>query len=68
LLIGTTDGVTEARSPQGEFYGMERFTAFAVRNALIPVGEILDELLNETQSFSHGKLHDDIAAFVFRIL
>lgn len=68
VLIATTDGVTEGRSPAGEFFGMERFRKLAVRRAKAPVTEMLDHLLAAAERFTRGHVHDDIAAFAVRIL
>ena len=40
LFFFYSDGLTEARSPDGEFYGEERIMDIIVRNARLPVDEI----------------------------
>ena len=40
LFFFYSDGLTEARSPEGEFFGEERIMDIIARNALLPVDEI----------------------------
>ncbi len=68
LLIATTDGITEARSPKGDFFGMDRLAKALASNANASVSDQLSELLATIERFTHGRLHDDIAAFAVRIL
>jgi sigma-B regulation protein RsbU (phosphoserine phosphatase) len=69
VLVATTDGVTEARSSDGGFFGMERLVptvARAVRTAPAMDG-VIDAILREVEAFCGGRLHDDIAVFAVRI-
>jgi phosphoserine phosphatase RsbU/P len=69
ILVATTDGVTEARSPDGEFFGMERLEAAvstAVRGAPSMQG-VIEHILAEVNAFCAGRLRDDIAALAVRI-
>jgi serine phosphatase RsbU (regulator of sigma subunit) len=66
ILIATTDGVTEARTPDGDFFGMERFVAAveASRNES-PEG-IVKRVIDDVRAFSDGRLRDDIAIVAVR--
>jgi len=68
LFVGATDGVTEARSPDGEFFGMDRFVAVAVANRLLPATELVQTIMDVVQAFCHGKRADDIAISAVRFL
>ncbi|HUN28404.1 MAG TPA: PP2C family protein-serine/threonine phosphatase [Alphaproteobacteria bacterium] len=69
ILVATTDGVTEARSPDGDFYGMERLVASvsAAARSAPSMLYIIEHVLADVQRFSEGRLHDDIAALAVRI-
>ncbi len=68
VLVATTDGVTEARSPSGDFFGMERLISTASRAAhASSMRDVVDALLHEVDRFSGGRLQDDIAALAVRI-
>ncbi len=69
VLVATTDGVTEARSADGRFFGIERLVATvtrAVRTAA-SMDDVLGAVLDEVHEFAGGRLHDDIAALAVRI-
>ena len=68
IFLGATDGVTEARNAEGEFFGMERLIAVvqAVRDR--PESEIVAEVLKDVETFCHGKRRDDIAIVALRFL
>ncbi len=67
LLVATTDGVTETRSANGDFYGMPRFMALVGAMVQRPITEIPHALIADVERFSRGPLHDDIAVFAVRI-
>jgi serine phosphatase RsbU (regulator of sigma subunit) len=60
-LLVYTDGVTEARSPQGEEFGLERFTDFLIRHQAdeLPVPETLRRLIHHHLAYHDGRLGDD---------
>jgi sigma-B regulation protein RsbU (phosphoserine phosphatase) len=66
-IVATTDGVTEARSPGGEFYGMDRFVAVVAAHARDPVRDIPRAVIDDVEAFTGGPLHDDIAIFAVRV-
>lgn len=67
LIVVTTDGYTEARSPDGTFFGMDRLRASIDRYADLPVSEIVATLMDDVDRFTAGGLRDDIALCAFRI-
>jgi sigma-B regulation protein RsbU (phosphoserine phosphatase) len=68
LLLATTDGLTEARSPTGEFYGVERLVSEVDRLRSLPVSEIIAALLADLERFANGRVRDDIAVLAARIV
>ncbi|MDJ1132803.1 PP2C family protein-serine/threonine phosphatase [Streptomyces iconiensis] len=65
-LVLYTDGITEARSPSGEQFGLERFTDFLVRhNAdFLPAPETLRRLIAHHLDYHGGTLNDDATALL----
>jgi sigma-B regulation protein RsbU (phosphoserine phosphatase) len=68
LFIGTTDGVTEARNENGEFFGMARFIDIAVTNRRLAESEIAQIIIDATLAFSVGRRRDDMAITAVRFL
>jgi serine phosphatase RsbU (regulator of sigma subunit) len=69
VLIATTDGVTEARSAEGELFGMERLVS-AARRAVVTAASakgIVDQIVGSVNEFCGGRRHDDIATLAVRI-
>jgi sigma-B regulation protein RsbU (phosphoserine phosphatase) len=60
LMLAYTDGVTEARSPKGSFYGDGRLVA-TVTTLGGPASPLADGLLNEVMQFQNWSARDDIA-------
>jgi hypothetical protein len=60
-LLVYTDGVTEARNPQGEEFGLDRFTDFLIRHQAdaLPVPETLRRLIHHHLAYHDGMLSDD---------
>jgi hypothetical protein len=56
-----TDGVTEARSPEGDFFGEQRLTDLLMRNfaAGLPASETMRRLVRELLAHQQGQLSDD---------
>jgi phosphoserine phosphatase RsbU/P len=67
LLVATTDGVTEARDDDGKFFGLERLVALVTECRELPVGEIVDRVLLETEEHCQGRRRDDIAIIAVRV-
>lgn len=67
LLVTTTDGVTEARSDSGEFFGIERFLETAAELAEAPPQTIVEALIARAEAHAGTRgLHDDVAVLVAR--
>ncbi|MHB8840592.1 MAG: GAF domain-containing protein [Candidatus Aquicultor sp.] len=66
LLVSYTDGVLEARSPDGEFFGEERLVETLLQVIDFSAQKIADSILDAAFEFSHGHLTDDIAILVTR--
>ncbi len=66
LFVATTDGITEARAPDGAFFGMEGFIEVVEANAGEAVDAVVQALIDAARAFSEGHLRDDIAIVVAR--
>lgn len=62
-----TDGVTEARSPAGEFFGEERLEELVAACAGLPADEIAGRVEAEVMGFQEGRARDDVAVLVVRV-
>ncbi|MFE9936866.1 PP2C family protein-serine/threonine phosphatase [Streptomyces hirsutus] len=60
-LILYTDGITEAKDPAGEEFGMERFMDFILAHNAegLPVPETLRRLVHSVLDYQKGRLQDD---------
>jgi phosphoserine phosphatase RsbU/P len=65
LVLGT-DGLTEARSPAGEFIAREEIMARIHANRTLSAQAHASDLLQSAFEFSERKPHDDIAIIVAR--
>jgi len=65
-LLLYTDGMTEARSPQGREFGLDRFTDFLIRHHAdgLPVPETLRRLIKHHLQYHGGRLGDDATVLV----
>lgn len=61
LLLMATDGVTEARSPNRDFYGMDGLLDCVTRTRDAEPAAIVDAILHDIAEFSPNGLRDDIA-------
>lgn len=66
-LLFYTDGITEARSPEGEEYGEERLAAVAVAARTTPASAVKDAILADVNAFTAGKFEDDATLIVVGI-
>jgi len=59
-----TDGVTEARTDDGEFFGRDRLVDFVTRTLAdrVPAPETLRRLVHAILDHQHEKLQDDASA------
>jgi phosphoserine phosphatase RsbU/P len=66
-LIFYTDGITEARSGDGEEYGEDRLAAIAVQSHTAPIEAMKDAVLADVNAFTGGKFDDDATLIVVGI-
>jgi sigma-B regulation protein RsbU (phosphoserine phosphatase) len=67
VLVLFTDGVTEARNPDGEMFGDERLCDIVGRCASLPVEEMTKAIADELAGFGAGApLADDVTIMVLR--
>jgi len=66
LLFLYTDGLTELRSPAGEFFGEARLNAL-LRPGIAPQ-DLIGEIIETALPFCKGMLHDDLAMAALRRL
>jgi len=63
-LLLFTDGFLEAKSPDGEVFGQNRFAETTQRLAALPPEALIEELTAEVERFAAGKLDDDLTMLV----
>jgi serine phosphatase RsbU (regulator of sigma subunit) len=66
-LVFYTDGVIEARSPEGIFFGEERLMAILRSSAALDASTIASRIEGAVLNFQEQTLHDDIAILVLRV-
>jgi serine phosphatase RsbU (regulator of sigma subunit) len=66
-LVLYTDGVHEARSPSGAFFGEERLKALLHSCAGLDAQAIADRVENAVCEFQEDGLRDDVAILVVRV-
>ena len=66
-VIVFTDGVTEARSPRGDLFGVERLQSIAVSNRHESSDRLLEAIDVGVRSHTRGVLTDDMAVMVMEI-
>ena len=67
-IVIVSDGITEAQSPEGDFFGHDRLTAVLTDwQASSEVSEASNALLKEVRAFENGaEATDDLTVLVFR--
>jgi len=65
-LILYTDGVTEARSPDGNMLEEEGFEELLAQHNNLSAQEICEKIVQHVDEFQQGKLHDDVTILVLR--
>lgn len=67
VLTFYSDGVTEARNPEGDEYGEERLEAFLRAHQELPPEKLVNALIGDVQKFtSAARLADDVTVVVIR--
>jgi phosphoserine phosphatase RsbU/P len=68
LLLLYTDGITEAESPDGVFFGEARLCALLQEYRTLPPAEIIDSLLDQVRLFTGThNFKDDVSLVVMRV-
>ena len=63
-LLFYTDGITEARNPDGEEYGEDRLAAAAIAVRSAPAESVKDAVLADVNGFTGGRFEDDATLIV----
>ncbi len=66
ILLLYTDGVTEARSPEGAFFGEDSLREVVSRESALGFSTLCDRVLDGVASFAGGRLEDDVALVALR--
>ncbi len=66
-IVLYTDGVTEARSPDGSFFGDEKLHALLRSCAGLTASAIARKIEEEISEFQNGHPHDDLAILILRV-
>ena len=67
VLIGT-DGIWEARDPNGEMFGKQRFKAVVHRHAQAPARELVEQVMVAVKQFrGSDTVEDDVTLVVLKI-
>ena len=66
LLLAYSDGVTEARNPDGEEFGEERLLASVQANSDLAPSELLQSVFSAVHEFSAGATQADDLTLVLR--
>jgi CHASE3 domain sensor protein len=61
ILVLATDGLTEARDPQGRFVSIERVTAWIAQAPSQTPQALVDGLLDVVKRYARGRITDDLA-------
>jgi sigma-B regulation protein RsbU (phosphoserine phosphatase) len=68
IIMMGTDGIWEARNPQGEMFGKERFKDIIQHNAALPAKDIIQAVIKEVDRFCHPlEKADDVTLVVSKI-
>lgn len=68
LLVAFTDGLIEARSPNGEEFGETRVKQTLIRCAHLPAAEIEQQMLQTVRQWTQGaEQEDDLTLVLFKV-
>jgi phosphoserine phosphatase RsbU/P len=67
-IVLYTDGILEARHPEGEFFGEEHFKTLLATNAHMSLVELCDSALAAVKTYQANKLSDDVTVLALRKL
>lgn len=66
VLVIFTDGVTEACSPDDEFFGVDRFTKLVCNCESLKLSQMFDRIDKDLKKFQQGNLFDDITVLALK--
>lgn len=66
LILLYTDGITEARNPQGEFFGLSRIMQAMVSHADSHPNRLVNGLYNRVRKFTRENITDDFSLLAVR--
>ena len=66
MLVIYTDGLTDARSPDGRFLDLDGLSELVLELAGRPAQEFLGALMDRVKSYAAGEFADDVAVVVVR--
>lgn len=66
MMLMYTDGLTDARSPHGEFLGQDGLERLVLESVGGSAGDFLSGLMDRVKRFSGGEFGDDVAVLVVR--
>ncbi len=66
VLVVFTDGVTEACSPDDEFFGVDRFTKLVCNCESLKLSQMFDRIDKDLKEFQQGNLFDDITVLALK--
>ena len=64
-VVFYTDGITESRNPEGEFFGMEAFKKLLIDTKDKPAGLALEHVFEHLTLYRNGSLQRDDCSLVF---
>jgi anti-anti-sigma factor len=68
LFIFYSDGITEAKNPKSELFGLERLKDIILRNIDLDAAELMHKIKREVVSFSEkDSLDDDVTLIIVKI-
>lgn len=67
-IVLYTDGILEARHPEGEFFGERHFETLLSANAEMSLFELCDSALATVKAYQANKLSDDVTVLALRKL
>ena len=65
-LVLYTDGLPDARSPDGKFYGETFFKALLVKNAGVSTDTMCETIIEEITEFQAHELNDDVTLMILK--
>lgn len=66
-ILMFTDGLIEAKGPDGKLYGTERLAAFLQKHSQLPPQELSQKLMADLDNFKKGDFGDDVFLLTIQI-